>query len=313
MAKLLYEPGHVTKKGWWTLRDFVRRASVLRRARNYDGVVIHREAALIGPAIYERLLARTGTPIIYDFDDAIWLQQPEHRSMLSPLRFQRKTKAICRLAKAVTVGNPFLAAFARKHNSSVTIVPSTIELDDYPAVAEPANQDQFVVCWTGTRTTLAHFEHAREALESLARQLRLVVKVICSEPPERPIAGAEMRFVPWSAATEAQDVGDCHVGIMPLPDNEFTRGKSGMKALQYMATGRPVVASPVGVNSQLVRPGENGFLAANSQEFVQALSALAASRDLRARLGAAARGLIEHEYSAAAGAGRFAAVVNALV
>jgi glycosyltransferase involved in cell wall biosynthesis len=140
----------------------------------------------------------------------------------------------------------------------------------------------------------------------------LAVKVICNEPPREPIAGAEMRFVRWSAEREAEELGDCHVGIMPLPDDEIARGKCGLKALQYMATGRAVVASPVGVNTDIIQHGYNGLLAETSDQFVSALTALA-DPDLRRRLGANARKTIEEKYSAEVIAGAFANVVRAVV
>jgi glycosyltransferase involved in cell wall biosynthesis len=313
LAELLYEPGHVPAKALWTLRDFARRSAVLRKARHYDAVVIHREAALIGPAIYERLLAWAGKPIIYDFDDAIWSAgQAWKNGFFSLLHFTSKTSTICKLATAVTTGNEYLAEYARARNASVFVIPSSIELSDYPLVPEASDTGEFVVCWTGSTSTLVHFEHAREALERLAAAVPLVVKVICSKPPERPIAGARMRFVRWSAEREAQDVGDCHVGIMPLPDDEVSRGKGGMKALQYMATGRPVVVSPVGVNSEIVQSDYNGYLAAGVDEWVAALSKLARDARLRANLGTNARKTIEERFSSQISAAKFAAVVHQL-
>ena len=312
LSELLYRRGHFTRKAFLTLRDFARRGATVAEARNFDAVVIHREAALIGPAIYERLLAWSGKPILFDFDDAIWMQQPEHRKLLSPLRFQRKTKTICRLANMVTAGNEFLAAYARHYNSEVEMVPTTIELRDYPVVPEPNTQNRFVVCWTGSTTTLVHFERARGPLECLAKTVPLTVKIICNKPPERPVAGADMHFVPWSTEGEAQELGDCHVGIMPLPDNGFTRGKCGLKALQYMATGRPVVVSPVGVNKDIVQEDQNGYLAANDEEWVEALMKLAASPQLRARLGSAGRKRVERDYSAPVGAAKFASAIRAI-
>lgn len=311
LAKLLYQPGHVAAKALWTLRDFARRSAILQRAGSCDAIVIHREAALIGPAIYEWLLAWTGKPIIYDFDDAIWSSgQAWKNGLFSRLHFTGKTSTICKLAAVVTTGNEFLADYARRRNPSVFVVPSSIDLTDYPVIPEPAVDGKFVVCWTGSTSTLVHFEHAREALERLATLLPLVVKIICSKPPERPISGAEMRFVPWSAEREAQDVGDCHVGIMPLPDNEVSRGKGGMKALQYMATGRPVVVSPVGVNAQIVQSGQNGYLASTVDQWVEALAALARDPSLRASLGRNARQTVEDGYTARISAGKFAAAVN---
>jgi glycosyltransferase involved in cell wall biosynthesis len=313
LADLLYEPGHVLAKAAWSLRDYVRRSVVLWRMRKYDAIVIHREAALIGPAVYERVIAWSGKPIIFDFDDSIWSPgQAWKNGLFSRLHFPSKTAAICKLAAAVTTGNEFLADYARKRNSFVTVVPSSIELSDYPLVPENRAIDKFVVCWSGSTSTLIHFEHARPALERLASLIPLVVKIVCSKPPERPVAGAEMRFVPWSAEFEAQEVGDCHVGIMPLPDNEVSRGKGGMKALQYMATGRPVVVSPVGVNREIVRSGHNGFHATTAEEWVEALLRLARNADLRATLGQNARATIEEGFTAQISAGKFARVARAV-
>jgi glycosyltransferase involved in cell wall biosynthesis len=274
--------------------------------------VIYREAALLGPALYERLLRLMGKPIFFDFDDSIWIPPPVDTAngLFSRLHFFGKTSSICRVSRAVTPGNEFLARYCRQYNQNVHVVPTSIELDDYPVVPEPAQEDPFVICWTGSTTTLAHFEHARPALERLARTRRIAVKVICNLPPERPIEGAENRFVPWSAANEAQEIGDCHVGIMPLQDTMFSHGKCGLKALQYMATGRPAVVSPVGMNVDLVQDGENGFLASTDDELVDALTRLAEDRDLRHRLGRAARKTVEERFSAEAVARQYAGIVR---
>jgi glycosyltransferase involved in cell wall biosynthesis len=311
LTEILYKPGHYLAKARLVTRDFLRRSKAVTAARDYDAVLIFREAALIGPAIYERRIARSGKPIIFDFDDSIWSQaQQKNNGWFSRLHFFGKTSSLCRIAAACTPGNGFLADYARLRNRDTFVVPTSIELDDYPVVPEPSDERPFVVCWTGSSSTLAHFEFARAPLERLAAQIPLVVKVICNKPPERPIAGAEMRFVPWSEEREAQEVGDCHAGIMPLPDNEVTRGKCGLKALQCMATGRPVVISPVGVNTEIVEHGRNGFLAETVDDYVNNLLELAKSRDLRRRMGAAARKTVEERYSAAVVAARFAEVVR---
>jgi glycosyltransferase involved in cell wall biosynthesis len=314
LTELLYQPGHVAAKAFWAVRDFLRRAGVLNQARHYDAIVIHREAALIGPAIYEQLLARIGPPIIYDFDDAIWSPaQARVNGPFAHLHFFGKTSSICKLAAAVTTGNDFLANYARQRNSHVFVVPTSIELRDYPVIEEPPAAGELIVCWTGSTSTLIHFEHARQGLELLAREIPLEVRVICSRAPDRPIAGAQTIFVPWSASTEAEDVAACHVGIMPMPDDEISRGKCGMKAIQFMATGRPVVVSPVGVNRDIVEPGVNGFWASSPEEWVDTLSRLAASPELRAELGANGRRTIEARYSADVSAARFATAVDSVL
>ena len=314
LTRILYESGHLVSKAAWISHDFWRRSRMLALAKDYDAILVFREAALIGPAIYERLLARSGKPIIYDFDDAIWSPaQAWKNGILSRLRFPSKTSTICKLATTVTVGNRFLADYALERNCSVHIIPSSIELDEYPLIPETASNEKFVVSWSGSTSTLVHFEHARPALERLAKQVRLAVTVICSEPPRSPIAGAETRFVAWSAEGEAEAIGNCHVGIMPLPDDEVSRGKCAMKALQYMATGRPVVVSPVGVNVEVVRNGKNGLLAGSEEEFVSSLLKLARSGELRRTMGRNARKTIEQRFSAEIAAEKFARIVRSIL
>ena len=318
LTEILYEKGRYAEKAAWVSFDFLRRAGTLAQAQRYDGVVVCREASLIGPAIYERLIAWTGKPIIFDFDDAIW-SSAQHEGnasahgLLSRLHFAGKTSSICRLASAVTVGNDYLGAYARKLNDDVAVVPTSIELADYPPQPELPEDGPFVVCWTGSTSTLIHFETARPALEAFASEVPTEVKVICSGPPHRDIAGAKTTFTRWTADNEAAEVGACHVGIMPLPDTEFTRGKCGLKALQFMATERPVVVSPVGMNADLIKHDRNGLIASTTDEFINAFRRLASDPELRRRLGKAGRKTVEDHYSARSAAARFArAVLQAL-
>jgi glycosyltransferase involved in cell wall biosynthesis len=155
-----------------------------------------------------------------------------------------------------------------------------------------------------------HLEGARAALERLAQKRKIVVRVICNRPPAVPIRGAENVFVPWREENEAVEIGRAHVGIMPLPDEPFARGKCGLKALQYMATGRPVVISPVGVNREIVTSGENGILASTEDEWVAALEALAESAAFRKKMGAAGRRTVEQRYSAEVVAAKFASAIR---
>jgi glycosyltransferase involved in cell wall biosynthesis len=312
LVELLYQPGRRPEKAALVVRDFARRAADVARSRAYDGAVVFREAALIGPAIYERALKLAGVPMFFDFDDAIWhpAQSSKVNGVFSRLHFYGKTSTICRLSDAVLAGNEYLADYARARNPNVFVVPTSIELDRYPVQPEPADDSTFVVAWSGSHTTLQHFAHAREALERLAKRRKIAVKVICNQPPAGPIAGAENVFVRWTEAGEAEAVGSAHVGIMPLPDDPFTRGKCGLKALQFMAVGRPVVVSPVGMNRDLVSTGANGFLADSVDEWVEALEALASSRELRARVGAAGRKTVEERYSAEVVSRLFADIVR---
>jgi glycosyltransferase involved in cell wall biosynthesis len=304
LTELLYLQGRRPEKAAWVVYDLARRLRHVVGARRYDAVVVFREIALVGPAVFERMLAAAGVPLFLDFDDAIWdhaVQTSAANGIFSKLHFYGKTATLCRLSCGIFAGNEYLANYARKRNDNVFIVPTSIELDAYPVqpdLPDPGPEQPFVVAWSGSLHTLQHFAHAHEALERIAARRKTMVKVICNRPPSQPIAGAENVFVPWAAAGEAEALGAAHVGIMPLPDDPFTRGKCGLKALQFMATGRPVVVSPVGMNRDLVTSGENGFLASTTDEWVDLLEHLAASGDLRRRLGTAGRKTVEERYSA---------------
>lgn len=312
LTEVVYQPGRRLEKATLMLRDTWRRRTALGRARQYDGVIIYREMALLGPAIYERLLARQRLPIIVDFDDAIWMQgHGSVNGVFARLKFPGKTAAICRRSTVVTVGNQYLADWARSRSPQVFVVPTTIELARYPLQPELPSDQPFVIGWTGSHSTLIHLEGARRAIERLATRHRVVLRVICSRPPAEPFRGVETQFVPWRDSGEAEEVGRCHVGIMPLPDDEFTRGKCGLKALQFMATGRPVIVSPVGVNRDIVQPDENGLIARTDDDWVSGFEALLSDPERRRRLGTAARRTVEVRYAAPVAAERFAEAVRA--
>jgi glycosyltransferase involved in cell wall biosynthesis len=313
LTEALYAPGKL-RKAYWLAHDTVRRARTLAEARAFDGVVVHREASTLGPAIYERAFSRMGVPLIYDFDDAIWLQGAGSvNGVFSRLRFAGKTGTLCALASAVSAGSPHLARYAEARSSRVFVVPTSIELADYPVAPPLTTDDPFVIGWSGSFSTLIHLERARAPIERLARRRKVVVRVVCNKAPERPFVGAETIYVPWQEAGEAEELGRVHVGIMPLPDDEFARGKCGLKALQYMATGRPVVLSPVGVNVEIVRHGDNGFLADDDDAWMNALDRLASNRAEREAVGRAARETVERGYAAEHSAAKFAEVVRAAI
>lgn len=313
LSDLIYRSGRRVEKARLTLRDSLRRWGTGRRVDAFDGVVVLREALLVGGAWLERRLAARGVPLVYDFDDAIWRHDVEGRSRaMTWLRAPWKVAAICRAARLVTVGNEYLAGFARQHAATVAVVPTSIDVDRYPEIPPPPAGAPFTVVWSGSHSTLPMLDALRPALERVARQIPLRLRVVCDVAPE-PLGHGEVEFVRWRAASEAADLAPAHVGLMPLPDTPFARGKCGCKALQYMAIGRPAVVSPVGVNRDIVRDGDNGRWATTPEEWERALLQLAADPSARDRMGRAARQTVQAGYSARASADAFARAVRGAI
>ena len=265
---------------------------------------------MLGPAVYEHLLHAAGVPLFVDFDDAIWI--PDLRGANGKfvyLRFAGKIASICRLSSGVVVGNEYLAAYARQHSAHVFVVPTSIDLQRYSLQPPPPNEP-FTIVWSGSHSTLQHLECARAPIEAFGKRRYAVLRVIGNRAPDRPFANVDNVFIPWAAAGEAAEIGRAHVGIMPLPDTDYTRGKCALKALQYMALGLPTIVSPVGANMEVVEHGRTGLHATTLDEWVDALEKLASSRQLRTAIGRAGRETVEKRFSSVVASDKFAEAVR---
>ncbi len=294
---LLYKPGMVGRKLQLVTRGLRRRLSLIKKARNYDVVYILREAALLGPAVFERLIHQAGVPIVFDFDDAIFVSyRSPSNGYLSYLKFATKTKTICRLSSHVMVGNSYLADYARQVNDRVTVIPTTIDTEKYQTAPPKESSGPLVIGWTGSHSTVQHLDTLRGALKKLAQRESFRLRVIGT--PTYRFDDAEVEPMPWRVETELDDLRAVDIGVMPLPDDNWSKGKCGLKALQFMALGIPTVCSPVGVNTDIIQDDQNGFIAASEDEWVEKLSRLLQSHELRRRLGHAGRITVEQKYSA---------------
>ena len=294
---LLYKPGLMGKKLQLVTRNLGRRLSLVRRVKDYDLVYILREAALLGPPIFEKLIHQRRVPIVFDFDDAIFVSyRSPSNGYLSYLKFASKTKTICRLASHVMVGNPYLAEYARQVNNRVTVIPTTIDTEKYRVPQRPEKTGPPVIGWTGSYSTVQHLDTLRGALKKLAERESFRLRVIGT--PAYECAPIDVDAMQWRADSELEDLSAIDIGVMPLPDDRWSKGKCGLKALQFMALGIPTVCSPVGVNTDIIQDAENGFIAGTEDEWVEKLSSLLRSAELRQRLGQAGRATVEQKYSA---------------
>jgi glycosyltransferase involved in cell wall biosynthesis len=274
-------------KSVYTVLRFLARAVNLLAVRNGDLVVIEGQLFPYVPPLVEKAISLRNR-IILELDDAIYLT-PGHG---------RKIPALLRLSSAAIVGNPTLAKYASVHSSNVSIVPTVVDTDRFrPAAANPAmpTDRPVTVVWIGLAYNFAYIKMLVPVLHELEKEYRIVLRIVSSSPPVLP--GVTMDFRRWSYESEVQDLQTADIGVMPLFDDEWARGKCGLKLLQYMAVGLPALASPVGVNRDIVRHGENGFLAATEEEWHRHLAALCRSSELRRRIGEAARATVHAQYS----------------
>lgn len=295
--KHFYSPGRLVAKTRIFLKSFKRRQAHVRMARNFDILVLQREAFMTGSTRFERAFAATGIPLIYDFDDAIWqMDVSDGNRKLRWLKDPGKTGKIIALADHVIAGNDFLAAEARKYNANVEVIPTVVDTDRYVPVPQRSSAP-VVIGWTGSHTSMAYLYQVLPVLHAVHRKWGDAVRFRVVSDRTFKAEGLPVENIPWNSATEPEDLASIDIGIMPLPDDEWSRGKCGFKGLQYMAMGKAVVLGRVGVNTTIVQEGVNGLLASTHEEWVEKLGHLIADADLRQRLGQAARRTVEDHYS----------------
>ncbi|WP_210519740.1 glycosyltransferase family 4 protein [Hymenobacter terricola] len=304
---ILYQPGQAAAKALGILGGFVRRVGLLFSVPAYDFVFIHREAAPIGPPVFEWIIAKVlGKKIIYDFDDAIWLPNTsEANKIAAGVKWHHKVAEICHWAYKNSCGNAYLADYARQFNPRAVVNPTTIDtVHLHNEVRDQAAPGRLVIGWTGTHSTLKYLDQVVPVLAKLeAEGLDFEFRVISNQPPALPLRS--LVFLPWRKDTEIADLLGFHVGLMPLEDDPWAKGKCAFKALQYMALGIPALVSPVGMNTEVVQHGQNGFVCATPAEWEASLRQLLLDADLRQHLGAAARATVEERYSVRANTPNF--------
>lgn len=294
--RALYHPGRLFYKSWLMLLAFVRRFRLLPRLAKADFIFIHREASQIGPPIFEWIIAKIlRKKYIYDFDDALWLPNySEVNSMFQRLKAYWKIKFIIRWAHKVTVGNEHLKSYALQYNKNVIYLPTTIDMSyHHPA---PRNKEEKIrIGWTGTHTTMQYLPLIEQINAQLEEPNLVLWTIISNQAP--PFQMPNMEFITWKKETEIKDLSQFDIGIMPLEDNEWSRGKCGFKALQYMSLGIPTILSPVGTNLEIVTEGKNGLFASEVKEWVQKIELLLKDANFRKTLANAGRQRILENYS----------------
>lgn len=297
---ILYRKGSSAQKAWGICKGYLKRwKTVLFDVPKYQYVFIHREAAPLGPPIFEWIIAKLWRKkIIYDFDDAIWIPNTSSENKLaSLLKAHWKVKQICRWARTVVGGNDYLCKYARKYNRHVVMIPTTVDMERAHTGIHQHGDGQVTVGWTGSHSTLFYLDDVIPVLQKLQEGLDFSFVVIANKDPELPLKN--YRFVPWNATTEVSDLQQIDIGIMPLQEDAWSEGKCGFKLIQYMSLGIPAVASGVGVNKTIIDNGINGYLCYDNNAWKSSLKKLITDVDLRKNFGAKGQAKIAAQYSLA--------------
>jgi glycosyltransferase involved in cell wall biosynthesis len=277
--------------------DLWGRLSVARSQPAADAVVLQRKL-LSRPEI--ALLHRRTRRLWFDIDDAVWMRDSYSAKGFESHKRQGRFRAMVRAAEVVVAGNTYLAEQATQAGARATrVIPTCVDVERYPLAGHCKPGADLV--WVGSSSTLRGLEAVAPMLNAIGQHVPEVrLKLVCDRFLR--LASLEVVEVPWSEATEAAEIAAADIGVSWVPDDPWSRGKCGLKVLQYMAAGLPVVTNPVGVHTEMVQHGETGFLARTTDEWIDAIRTLAADPGLRQQMGAAGRKVVAERYSVAAGA-----------
>ncbi|MBI5625209.1 MAG: glycosyltransferase family 4 protein [Elusimicrobia bacterium] len=297
--EVLYKPGYYFQKAYGVLWGFIKRFMLLPGILRYDFVYLAREAAPLGPPIIEAILFLLRRKVIYFLDDAIFIPRTTKVNRLAALlKWASKVPYTALRSHKVVAANRFMADWASQYNRHVVLIPSTIDPSYHRPLARPLTASrQPIIGWTGSHSTSGYLDIIRPVLKRLQEDHDFEFRVICDVDPAFPEL-KRYRFVKWRLESEIEDLGSFHIGVMPVPEGDWEKGKVGFKAVQYAAMGIPAVVSATGSGHEVVKDRQTGFVVNNTEEgWGSALVALLNDAEMRHRFGSAAREHILKQYS----------------
>jgi glycosyltransferase involved in cell wall biosynthesis len=294
LRQIIYKSGHQLAKISEMLRAYTERIGLLKKLDNFDAVFVYREAALLGPAFLERMIARK-KPIIYQLDDPLYIPyKSPSNGIFSYLKFFGKVKEIIRMSKVVIANSSHIRDYALQFNKNVWQVPSVVDTDLFRYDSSSQDVKSPTIGWSGSPTTLKNLKLIEQPLRQLSndgRQLHFIGGT------DFDLQDVKYTAQKWNGDTEVEDLRKIQIGLVPLPDNGWNKHKFIMKTAQYMALGIVPVGTPMASNPEVIRHGENGFLAANDEEWVKYLSLLANDEALRCSFSKQAAEDAKNKYS----------------
>jgi glycosyltransferase involved in cell wall biosynthesis len=309
----LYRRGEAARTAVGLLRSAVARAGDVGAARRADVVLVQREAMMLGPAVVEWLATHMGgRPMVLDLDDATYVayKSPTYGRLGSALKWFSKTDDLIAWARVVTCGNRSIADYVERRGARARVIPTVVDTEVFRPARPAGESGPPVLGWVGTHSTFPYLESIFPALERLARRLPFRLKVVGAGREEVRVAGVEVENLAWELGREVADFQSLDVGLYPIVPSEWATGKSGFKAIQYMAVGVPFVASPVGVNTEVGEAGVTHFLAETEEEWEEALARLVGEAALRRAMGEAGRRHALAHYTVPAQADKLAAALR---
>lgn len=307
--RVIYKPGNLFLKVWHTVVGYAKRVGVLFKLRQYDIVYIHLWVTPLGPPIFEWLVCKLSKRIIYDIDDLVYLGETSKSNLfIKWLKGRKKPLFLMKKADHVIVCTPKLENFAKQFNKSVTDISSTIDTDSYIPTNRYSNNHKIVIGWSGSHSTSKYLY----LLEKVLKELRLNhdFKLLVIGDQNFDIEGLEIEARAWSAEEEVSQLQRIDIGLYPLPNEEWVYGKSGLKALQYMALGIPTVATAIGANFRIIENEVSGFLVDNEDQWFVRLDQLIKDPNLRECIGLRGRTTVETQYSLKSTAQTYLNIIN---
>ena len=308
--KIIYRKGHFLQKAFYTVSGYAKRIVTLFRLSGYDVVYVHLWVTPFGPPFFEWLYRRFSKRLIYDIDDLIYLGNVKSKAhpLVGLIKGRKKPIFLMKAADHVITCTPHLDKFVRKYNYNTTDISSTINTSLYLPKEDYSIKKKFVIGWSGSYSTSKYLHLLDGVLQDLAKAYNFTLMVMGDEHFE--LNGVSVVAMPWKEEYEVEVIKQFDVGVYPLPDEEWVLGKSGLKALQYMALGIPTVATAIGTIFRIIEQGENGFLAKSNNEWKEFLISLIQDQSLREKIGKNAAVTVEKNYSVQANKETYLAILK---
>lgn len=307
---VIHRRGFFFNKLWEVIKGYIRRTGLLFTLNKYGYIFLQREAAPLGPPVFEWIYSKVfRKKIIYDFDDAIWMEHiSDQNNMARWFKSVSKVKKICKWSYKVSCGNEYLCNYARKYNNNVVYNPTCVDTGKRHNIMACHDVQRVTVGWTGTFSTLKYMETVIPILKKLQEKYDFDVKIICNQKPEFDLRN--LHYIEWSEENEVKELATFQVGLMPLTNDEWSKGKCGFKLVQYLALGIPAISSPVGVNKRIVDNEINGILCETADDWYNAIEKLITEKDLRKKMGEEGRKKIIRDYSLVSNRQNFLGLFN---